>query len=345
MKSNECKIEKGTRDLVEIIKESERVAEYNGFTHKQTLQLRLLCEEIDGMLPNIIDDFEGKLWIEYDDGVCKVKVSVRISELNSSRKNDLIAVAKNKKNAAAVGIVGKIRNSIENFFLNGASTENFAPSSEMFYLSTGYCEGVDYHYLWSLDEYRNTVKKEAKIEEWDELEKSVIASVADDVIIGVKGKQADIIISARIEKERRELEAEAEAEQHRRRAQGEADAIFARMEAQARGMEEILSKQAEGYRKIVEAAGGDTNAAIQMMLVEKIEELTKIQVEAIKNLQIDKITVWDSMSGEGGTPTTANFLSGMMKAIPPINETMKMAGLQMPEFLGKEITAPEAKAE
>ena len=145
-------------------------------------------------------------------------------------------------------------------------------------------------------------------------------------------KQADIIISARIEKERRELEAEAEAEQHRRRAQGEADAIFARMEAQARGMEEILSKQAEGYRKIVEAAGGDTNAAIQMMLVEKIEELTKIQVEAIKNLQIDKITVWDSMSGEGGTPTTANFLSGIMKSVPPLNETMKMAGIQIPKI-------------
>ena len=152
-------------------------------------------------------------------------------------------------------------------------------------------------------------------------------------------KQADIIISARIEKERRELEAEAEAEQHRRRAQGEADAIFARMEAQARGMEEILSKQAEGYRKIVEAAGGDTNAAIQMMLVEKIEELTKIQVEAIKNLQIDKITVWDSMSGEGGTPTTANFLSGIMKSVPPLNETMKMAGIQIPEFLGKPVDA------
>ncbi|MBR6807611.1 MAG: flotillin family protein, partial [Clostridia bacterium] len=74
-------------------------------------------------------------------------------------------------------------------------------------------------------------------------------------------------------------------------------------------------------------------------------ELTKIQVEAIKNLQIDKITVWDSMSGEGGAPTTANFLSGMMKSIPPLNETMKMAGIQMPEFLGKEIAAPEVKAE
>lgn len=157
-------------------------------------------------------------------------------------------------------------------------------------------------------------------------------------------KQADIITAARVEKERKELEAEAEAEQRRRRAKGEADAIYATMEAQARGIQEVLAKQAEGYAKIVDAAGGDTAAAIQMMLVDKIEELTKIQVEAIKNLQIDKITVWDSMGGQGGTPTTANFLSGMMKSIPPLSETMKMAGIQLPEFLGKQIDDAETAA-
>lgn len=150
-------------------------------------------------------------------------------------------------------------------------------------------------------------------------------------------RQADIITAARVEKERKELEAEAEAEQQRRRAKGEADAIFATMQAQARGMQEILERQAEGYSKVVAAAGGDTNAAIQMMLVDKIEELTRIQVDAIKNLQIDKITVWDSMGGGEGGSTTANFLSGLMKSIPPLSDTMKMAGVQIPAFLGKQI--------
>ena len=155
-------------------------------------------------------------------------------------------------------------------------------------------------------------------------------------------RQADIITAAKIEKERKELEAEAEAEQKRRRAKGEADAIYATMEAQARGIQEILEKQAEGYAKVVAAAGGDPSAAIQMMLVDKIEELTKIQVEAIKNLQIDKITVWDSMGGSGETSTTANFLSNMMKAIPPLSDTMKMAGIQIPAFLGTQVN-PEVK--
>lgn len=138
------------------------------------------------------------------------------------------------------------------------------------------------------------------------------------------------------------LEAEAEAEQKRRLAKGEADAIFAKMEAQARGIQEILSKQASGFAEVVKAAGGDPTSAVQLMISDKIEELTRIQVDAIKNLNIDKITVWDSMNGQDGSPTTANFLSGMMKSIPPLSETFKMAGLEIPTFLGKEIKPEES---
>jgi len=148
--------------------------------------------------------------------------------------------------------------------------------------------------------------------------------------------QADIIVNARIAKERLELEAEADAEQTRRRAKGDADAIFSRMEAQARGIQEVLEKQAAGFGKVIEAAGGDTTAAVQLMIADKIEDLVKLQVDAIKNLQIDKITVWDSMSGDGGSPTTSNFLSGMMRSIPPLNEMFKMAGMTIPGFLGTE---------
>ncbi|MEE1007047.1 MAG: SPFH domain-containing protein [Acutalibacteraceae bacterium] len=157
-------------------------------------------------------------------------------------------------------------------------------------------------------------------------------------------KQADIITAAKIEKERKELEAEAEAEQARRKAKGEADAIYATMEAQARGMQEMLAKQAEGFKKIVDAANGDAAAAVQLMIADKLEELVKIQVEAVKNLNIDKITVWDSMGGNGESSTTANFISGIMKSVPPLNETLKMAGIKMPEFLGTEIK-PESEPE
>lgn len=194
MKSNVCKIENGTRDLEAILKESERVAEYNGLSHKQALQLRLLCEEIDGMLPNIVDDFEGELWIDFEDGVCKVNVSVQFPEVNADKKAELISIAKDQKNAAAVGIVGKIRNAIENFFLDEDMMTAVTISTRPYSLATGYSDGVDYDYLWRLEEYRKSVKKEEQVEAWDELEKSVIASVADDVIVGVRGKRAEIVI-------------------------------------------------------------------------------------------------------------------------------------------------------
>ena len=194
MKSNVCKIEKGTRDLEAILRESERVAEYNGLSHKQALQLRLLCEEIDGMLPNIINDFEGELWIDFEDGICRVNISIQIPEFNADKKRELIGIAKDKKNAAAVGIVGKIRNAIENFFLSEERMEAWALPTGSFGLGLEYNEGMNYACLWRLEEYRNFAKKEDQTEAWDELEKSVIASVADDIIVGVKGNRAEVVI-------------------------------------------------------------------------------------------------------------------------------------------------------
>ena len=194
MKSNVCKINKDTKNMDAIFAESEKVAAYNGFNHKQTLQLRLLCEEIDGMLPNLLDDYEGNLWLECEEGVCKVNVSLCIPEMTIGKKKELIALTTSKTNAAAVGVVGKIRSSIENFFLNKAAVDSCVNSLGLYYAFTGCQPGSDYDYMWSLASYRNDVKQAEEGEAWDELEKSIIASLADDVVVGVKGKQADIIV-------------------------------------------------------------------------------------------------------------------------------------------------------
>ena len=193
MKSNICKIEKGNKDLKAILEESEKMAESNGLTHKQSLQLRLICEEIDGMLPNVIGDFDGDLWIDYEDGVCKVNVSVEFSGFTVEKKKELIAISKNKKNAATVGIVGKIRSALEDFFLDRGDMTPY-DFSERYCFGAEYGVGLDYSYMWSLGQYRTYVKQEKRAEEWDELEKSIIASLADDVIVGVKGTRADIVV-------------------------------------------------------------------------------------------------------------------------------------------------------
>ena len=148
---------------------------------------------------------------------------------------------------------------------------------------------------------------------------------------------ANIVVPAQIEKEKAIIDAEAEAERIRRLAKGEADAIYAKMDAQARGLLEILTKQASGYDRIVQAANGDPDKAILLLITDKLPELVKTQVEAVKNIKLDKITVWDGNNTGNGNTSTANFISGMMKSVPPLNDLFNMAGLDLPTYLkGKE---------
>ena len=149
-------------------------------------------------------------------------------------------------------------------------------------------------------------------------------------------RQADEIIIAEIEKQKAEIAAEAQAEQTRRIARGEADAIFMKQEAEARGMYEILSKQAEGFQKIIDSAGGNTRDAVLLLIADQLPELVRTQVDAIKNIKIDKITVWDggnNNNSDGGN-STSNFISGMYKSVPPLSDLMNMAGMDLPSYLG-----------
>lgn len=159
-------------------------------------------------------------------------------------------------------------------------------------------------------------------------------------------QKASVIVAQEIEKQRLVIAAEAEAEQKRVNAKGEADAIYAKMEAEANGLYQVLTKQAEGYDRMIKAAGGDATKAYTLLLLEKLPDLVKTQVDAIKGINIDKVTVWDNGGGAGdGKTSTANFLSGLMKSIPPMGELFDQAGLSLPEYLAKKKAEEEAKAE
>ncbi|MFT5860405.1 MAG: flotillin [Flavobacteriaceae bacterium] len=144
---------------------------------------------------------------------------------------------------------------------------------------------------------------------------------------------ADIIVPAEIDKRKIEIDAEAQAERIRRIARGEADAIFLKKEAEAKGLYEILTKQAEGLDRIVKAAGNNSKDAVLLLVADKLPELVRIQADAIKNIKIDKITVWENGGGKDGKTSTSNFISGMYKAVPPLQEMFNMAGMQLPNYL------------
>ncbi len=142
------------------------------------------------------------------------------------------------------------------------------------------------------------------------------------------------MVPAEINKQKVEITAEAEAEMIRRKAKGEADAILFKRQAEAQGLYEVLTKQAQGLQQIVKAAGDNSRDAVLLLIVDKLPELVRLQTEAIKNIKIDKLTVWEGGSGSGdGKTSTANFISGLYKSVPPLQEIFNMAGMELPDYL------------
>ena len=146
--------------------------------------------------------------------------------------------------------------------------------------------------------------------------------------------RASEIARETIAKQQVEIAAEAEAERQRRIARGEADAILAKYEAEAEGVQKVLEAKAHGYSNLVSSASGDPKAAATLLMVEKIEAMVSAQTEAIRNLKIDKITVWDSGNDKDGNSATSNFVSSLVQSLPPIHDVAKMSGVELPDYLG-----------
>ncbi|MES2199585.1 MAG: SPFH domain-containing protein [Chlamydiota bacterium] len=149
--------------------------------------------------------------------------------------------------------------------------------------------------------------------------------------------ETEQIVPQEIQKRKIQIEAEAEAQRKVLIAKGEAEAILAMRQAEAEGIQKMLDAKAKGYKQLIEACGHDAKSASTMLLIEKLEEIVKVQAEAIKNIKIDKITVWDS--GNGGDSSkgssTSNFISQFVKSLPALQDIASMAGLELPQYLGK----------
>jgi len=142
-------------------------------------------------------------------------------------------------------------------------------------------------------------------------------------------READEVVIAAIEKQKAVIAAQAEAERQREIAKGEADAILAKYMAQAKGQEALLTKQAEGFERLVNAANGDPQSAIGYLMIDKLKELAEIQTSAIKDLEIDKIVVYDNGSGKG----VSNFVQGLYGMMPQLNDFLEQSGMSLPEAL------------
>ena len=195
MKSNVCILKKGGLGLEDVLVEVEKVTDYNKMPKKEALRLRLLAEEFVGMLPELMKNFEGCFWLQNNENQYELHAEISVESLSKEKKESLIAVSTSKKNAAASSFMGKIRDVAENMLLFSefSGSDDFCTRD---YLYDYGVVDVHYTYAWTLEHYKSQQKEKSADNgaAWDQLEKSIVANLADDVIVGVRGKKVEIII-------------------------------------------------------------------------------------------------------------------------------------------------------
>ena len=189
MKSNIYKINIGETDLSPLLTETEKIAKYNELTEKEALYLRLLAEELVSMLPSIVENYSGEFWIENNGKSYELCVKFLVPDMKTSTRTRLIGVSKAQKNSYAVGITGRIRE-VFDYMTTASDDAMISPAGKY-----GFSTNIDFSLIWSLKQCQNGVKEhKSEKDKGDELERSILIKIADDVIVGVKGKNVEIII-------------------------------------------------------------------------------------------------------------------------------------------------------
>lgn len=196
MKSDIIHVNSDGTGIKEALSEAEAVAGYKKLSHKDALHLRLLTEEMMGMLEAITGVLDAEFWIE--DKADMFKLHLRAETLmNTTMRSKLLSASTSGTNAAARGFMGKIREMFERAL--EPVDNDFAGYYSSGWSSTGAGsftpEMAAVSGIWSFNKYKESLKKEGASEEtWDELEKSIVAKLADEVKIGIKGGTVDMTI-------------------------------------------------------------------------------------------------------------------------------------------------------
>ena len=205
MKSNICKLNKDLTCLEAVLAEVEKVTTYNALGDKKALRLRLLAEELCGMLPGLVENFSGEFWAESEGNNYELHVELKAEDMTADLRDELISVSKSGKNAAAKGVMGKIRAVAETMLLIAFDSSVPAPLPDgEFYDAHGFNMGfgyidptvsfeTGYVYSWSLFNYKSAVEN-GEDDAFAELERSIVAKLADDIIVGVRGKKVEIVV-------------------------------------------------------------------------------------------------------------------------------------------------------
>lgn len=181
------------------LEQTEKAAAYRGLTAKETLRLRLLAEELFGMLKTIVGEKDAKYWIEADGKAFSLHLSMR-ARMNTDLREALLDASTTGRNEAAKGFMGRLRDIIMQ--MDEADADTAGTLYGYIHSDTGSFEapmGVGMHQVlssWSLQEYRASVSqhRETEADKWDELEKSITAKLADEVKIYIQSSTVEMVI-------------------------------------------------------------------------------------------------------------------------------------------------------
>ena len=197
MKSDVIHVTNEGAGFDEALAQADAVARFRSLGGKNALHLRLLTEEMMGMMRALTGEREGDFWIEDGADGCSLHLAVQ-TPMNAEMRRKLLAASKSGENSAAKGVTGKLRDLFERFL-----------EPEFGSISCDLITGMDYAYsggdfgslsvasagLWSMNRYKAAAKEgRTPQEDWDELEKSIVANIADDVQIGIAGQNVEMII-------------------------------------------------------------------------------------------------------------------------------------------------------
>lgn len=195
MKTNEIFVSNQGIYRENALNEVEKYSDYASLSHKERIHIRILAEELLGMVEAIAGNFSADFWIEDNSECCQIHLKARV--MMNTKVRDAFIDASTKKKKAPKGIMGKLRNLFEDYWM-GVQEEMSHSKGYSYYDYVGFGLGatdmIDMSDMWSLSRYKNAVKND-NLENWDELEKSIIANLADDVTVGVKGGNVEMVIT------------------------------------------------------------------------------------------------------------------------------------------------------
>ena len=196
MKTDKISVSSQGARMNAALEQADKVAAYTGLSMKDALHLRLLTEEMMGLMRSITGEREGIFWIEDEDGEYRLHLQVR-TLLNSEEREQLLAVSSTGKNESAKGLMGRIRD-----FFDWGSDEDLATYTSPLLLPDAfeYTSSPSLDWEWSMARYENALSTQIEQgdqnvrEAWDELEKSVVSHVADEVKVSIRSGTVEMII-------------------------------------------------------------------------------------------------------------------------------------------------------